>query len=134
MFNITTHIVYVDWCVFFIGYTLYIYFIDTLGPFYFIILEVVKVLTKISKIAGCEAVLQWIKPCTNHLFWSATSTFSGNGLVILAKFKSFLHHVINKHSNLPDRLFDKCAHDADIADRKWLKEGRHQLKSTKIMK
>ena len=88
-------------------------------------LEVVKVLTKVGNQAGCEAVLEWVRPCANHLFSSATSTFSGNGSVIWAKFRSFLEHVVNKHIDLSDKLFDRCAHDADICDRKWLKEGEN---------
>ncbi len=39
---------------------------------------------------------------------------SGDGNKILAKFKSFIVHVVNKHDNLPDPLFNKCAHDDDI--------------------
>ena len=89
----------------------------------FFILEVNKVLTKLSKESGWESLSEWIRPCTNHLYWSATTTFSGNGLVIWAKFKSFFSHVINKHSGLHDRLFDKCAHESNIQDRKWLNEG-----------
>ncbi|CAB4029311.1 Hypothetical predicted protein [Paramuricea clavata] len=41
---------------------------------------------------------------------------------MLAKFKSFFSHIINRHSKLPDRLFTKCAHDSNIQDRKWLDE------------
>ena len=65
---------------------------------------------------------EWIKPCEKHLHWSATSTFSGNGSVICAKFKSFLSHVVNKHTGLDDALFNKCAHGV-IEPRKWLKVG-----------
>ena len=66
---------------------------------------------------------EWIKPCENHLHWSATSTFSGNGLVIWAKFKSFLRHIVNQHSNHSDPLFNKYAHGSDIPARKWLTIG-----------
>ncbi|CAB4026779.1 PREDICTED: uncharacterized protein LOC107331715 isoform X3 [Paramuricea clavata] len=79
-----------------------------------------KVLSKIAKEKDCEAVNEWIKPCENHLHWSATSTFRGNGLVIWAKFKSFLRHIVNIHSGHSDPLFDKCAHGSDIEARKWL--------------
>jgi hypothetical protein len=57
-----------------------------------------------------EALNEWIKPCANHLHWSATSTYDGNGLVIWAKFKSFLRHMVNKHSDHSDPLFNQCAH------------------------
>lgn len=84
--------------------------------------EIRKVLSKISKEKGCEVLGEWIKPCEKHLHWSATSTFSGNGRVIWAKFKSFLSHVVNKHAGLDDVLFNKCAHGV-IEPRKWLKVG-----------
>ncbi len=51
-----------------------------------IIVEVSKVLSKIAKEKGGEELLQWVKPCANHLYWSTTSTVDGNGQVIWAKF------------------------------------------------
>ena len=47
-----------------------------------------KLLSKSGKEKGCEAVNEWIKPCENHLYWSATSVFNGNGIVIWAKNSS----------------------------------------------
>ena len=85
-----------------------------------------KVLTKIAKVNGCEAVAEWIKPCTSHLFWSARTTRDGNGDVIWAKFSSFLSHIINKHENLENPLFNKCAHKDIIQPRKWLDKGIHR--------
>ena len=85
--------------------------------------EIRKVLTKISKESGCSALVEWIRPCENHFFWSATSTLSGNGSVIYAKFKSFLSHVINKHDNLDEPLFNKCFH-GEIQQRQWLLKGQ----------
>ncbi|CAB3998933.1 Hypothetical predicted protein [Paramuricea clavata] len=79
-----------------------------------------KVLFKIAKEKDCEALNEWIKPCENHLHWSASSTYDGNGLVIWAKFKSFLQHIVNIHSGHSDPLFDKCAHGSNIPARKWL--------------
>ena len=32
------------------------------------------------------------------------------GIVIWAKFQSFLSHIINKHADLDDPLFNKCHH------------------------
>ena len=87
------------------------------------LIEVTKVLTKISKINGCEAIAEWIKPCTSHLYWSARTTHDGNGEVIWAKFSSFLSHVVNKHDNLENPLFSKCGHSEMIQPRKWLEEG-----------
>lgn len=64
-----------------------------------------------------------MKPCEKHLYWSATTTSDGNGKVIWAKFKSFLSHIVSKHSDMDDPLFNKCAH-GEIPDRKWLDSGR----------
>ena len=59
--------------------------------------EVTKILTKRAKLAGSESLLEWVRPCANHLYWSVTTTLTGNGKVILAKFKSFLGHVKKQH-------------------------------------
>ena len=91
-------------------------------------LEVTKVLTKIAKVSGCEAVAEWIKPCTSHLFWSARTTHDGNGEVIWAKFSSFLSHVVNEHEKLENPLFNKCAHKDIIQPRKWLDKGIISMK------
>ncbi|KAK3749112.1 hypothetical protein QZH41_019408 [Actinostola sp. cb2023] len=64
--------------------------------------EIRKVLTAISKEKECEDLKVWIKPCENHLYWSAMSTYDGNGQVIWAKFKSFLSHITDKHDDLDD--------------------------------
>ena len=84
-----------------------------------LILEIRKVLSKIAKENDSEEIQPWIRPCENHLSWSATSTSSGDGRVILAKFLSFLEHIVNKHENLNDALFNKCAH-GEIEPREWL--------------
>jgi hypothetical protein len=52
-------------------------------------IEIHKVLTKISKDKDCSDLKEWIGPCGNHFLWSATTTLSGDGNVIWAKFKSF---------------------------------------------
>ena len=85
-------------------------------------LEIRKVLTKLAKLKGYEAISDWIKACENHLYWSATSTHDGNGSVIWAKFKAFLDHIVNKHSDLDEPLFNKCAH-GEIGPKKWLVKG-----------
>ena len=81
-------------------------------------------LLKIAKEKGNEGLSCWIQPCANHLHWSAITTFSGNGSVIWAKFKSFLGHIINKHAGHSDPLFNKCNHAQEIPARKWLRPGK----------
>ena len=84
--------------------------------------EITKLLSKISKEKGNEHLWPWIKPCERHLYWSATTTSDGNGKVIWAKFKSFLSHIVNRHTDLDEPLFNKCAH-GDIPDRTWINPG-----------
>lgn len=85
-------------------------------------LEIRKVLSKLSKEKGCQGLADSIKPCENHLYWSASTTFSGNGKVIWAKFKAFMSHIINRYSSLDDPLFNRCGH-GEIRQRKWLRAG-----------
>ena len=94
-------------------------------------LEIRKVLSKLSKEKGCEVLADWIKPCENHLFWSASTTFSGDGRVIWAKFKTFMSHIINKHSSLDDPLFNKCGH-GEIHPRRWLQAGMLLLRNSPL--
>ena len=105
-----------------------IQFLDTtiLTGYQSISTEIGKVLSKISKENGCEALSEWIKPCQNHLCWRATFTFSGNGRVIWAKFRSFLSHILNRHEDLDDPLFNRCAHGS-IKSRKWLQKGKYSI-------
>ena len=84
--------------------------------------EIRKVLSKIAKEKGNEDIQQWVKACEKHVYWSATTTSNGDGKVIWAKFKSFLSHIVNKHTGLEDPKFNKCAH-GEIPDRKWLDPG-----------
>ena len=60
--------------------------------------------------------------------WCATSTPSGDGALIRAKFESFLSHIVKAHSNFANPIFNKCAHGEAITDRKWFEEGM-QIKS-----
>lgn len=91
-------------------------------------IEIRKVLTNLAKEKQCESVKAWIKPCENHLYWSGMSTHNGDGQLIWAKFKSFLSHVVNKHDNLDDPLFNKCAH-REIRNRTWLEQGATYMRS-----
>ena len=84
----------------------------------------VKKLLAASKQKGCEVIAQWVKAVKNHIFWCSTSTKPGFQDLILAKWKSFVQHVSNKHTNHPDKLFEECAHDDAMTPRKWIKVGR----------
>ena len=81
-----------------------------------------KKLLKASKEKGCDVISPWIKAIRNHLYWCAASTKQGFEALIVAKWKSFLRHVANKHDDHPDPLYKKCNHGT-IEPRKWIKIG-----------
>jgi hypothetical protein len=60
-----------------------------------------------------------VQLCANHLYWSTTSTHSGNGRITLAKFKSFLSHVMDKPDDLDDPLYNNCEHN-QLTPQKWI--------------
>ena len=89
--------------------------------------EITKVLTKLGKQEGLEIINEWIKSCKRHLYWSATTTLDENDDVILAKFKVFLNHVIDKHEHLENPLFNRCQHGQIIGEKKWMKNGMYKF-------
>ena len=89
--------------------------------------EITKILLALSKIKGNEIISEWITPCTNHFYWSATTTIDGDGRVILAKFMVFLNHVTNVHEHLQNPLFNKCDHGKNVRPKKWIPIGEFPL-------
>ena len=79
-------------------------------------------LLKVGKESVCELRVKWQKAKKNHLHWCATSTKLGFGELILAKWKSIIRHVCNKHNHHPDPLFKQCVHGA-LSRQYWLKKG-----------
>ena len=67
----------------------------------------------------------------NHPFWSASTTFSGDGRVIWAKFQTFMSHIINRHLSLDEALFNKCSH-GEIHPRRWLQAGMLPLRNSPL--
>ena len=82
-----------------------------------------KAMLKLGKEKGCERISDWVKGACNHLYWCAMSTKQGFEELIAAKWKSFMLHVTNKHDNQPFPLYQKCAHEAEIENRRWIKIG-----------
>lgn len=58
-------------------------------------------------------------------YWAVTSTAESlhSGQLKLAKFQSFLLHVINKHKNLPSTMFKACAHGNITKPKVWMSKG-----------
>ena len=84
--------------------------------------SVTKKLLQVGKESGCELLVKWQKAIKNHLHWCATSTKLGFGELILAKWKSIIRHVCNKHTHHPEPLFKQCVH-GPLSRRYWLKKG-----------
>lgn len=84
--------------------------------------SVSKNLLQVGKESGCELLMKWQRAIKNHLHWCATSTKLGFGELILAKWKSTVRHVCNKHDNHPDPVFRQCVH-GPTSRRYWLKKG-----------
>lgn len=87
--------------------------------------EIQKVLIKLSKEKNCEIIGRWRKACVRHFYWAVTSTEESlhSGQLKLAKFQSFLSHVINKHKNLPSTMFKACAHGNITKPKVWMSKG-----------
>lgn len=82
-----------------------------------------KKLFKASKKKGFEIIAYWLRGVRNHLYWCVTSTVQGFQELIVAKWRSFMFHVADKHKDHPNSLFTSCAHK-DITPRKWIKIGK----------
>ena len=51
------------------------------------------------------------------------SMLSGIGEVKWAKFESFFWHIINKHKNFANTIYNKCTHGEILKPRVWLTKG-----------
>jgi len=69
----------------------------------------VKQLTRKAQQKGCEELITWIQSISNHLWWCA-STCDGNVVLSREKWKSVLHHTVNKHKWIGNTLFHQCGH------------------------
>ena len=83
-------------------------------------------MVKADKNKGYEKITYWVKGVRSNLYWCATSTKQSFEQLILAKWKSFMMHVANRHTGHPDTLFPNCARD-EIKRRKWIKIGTNLL-------
>ena len=86
--------------------------------------SVVKKMLAASKKKGCERIAKWIAAVKHHIYWCSTTTKEGFQKLILAKWKSFIRHVANKHTDHPNPLFPECAHKELEKHRKWIKVGK----------
>ena len=87
--------------------------------------EIQKMLTALSKEKDCEIIGRWKKACVRHFYWAMTSTKPQMSEVILAKFEAFQSHILNVHSKLPNKVFEKCAHAAINTPRVWMSKSNY---------
>lgn len=73
---------------------------------------------------SCQVLGRWRQAIVRHFYWAVMTTEAHLGAVKLAKFQTFLSHVINKHQNLPNKIFNKCAHGAITVPKVWLSKGK----------
>ncbi|XP_008280196.1 uncharacterized protein LOC103357415 [Stegastes partitus] len=79
-----------------------------------------KKLEALAKEQKCDKVKKWQKCVIKHLYWSSTSSSSGEEAV--AKWASISNHVQNIHSH-DNALFPECQHSETSGgpSKKWLK-------------
>ena len=68
--------------------------------------SVIKKLTKVGIKKGHSAILPWIQSISNHLWWSA-ATCNSDPKVLVAKWTSIVHHIVNVHEWQSDH-FSQC--------------------------
>ena len=80
-----------------------------------------KKLGKVGQQKGHTALLPWIRSISNHLWWSA-KTCNGDPDLLVAKWTSIVHHIVNVHEWDSDK-FSYCVHepiDNTCDCKKWL--------------
>ena len=87
--------------------------------------EIQKILISLSKEKGCKMIGRWRKAIVRHFYWSVTSTQSLLGEVKVAKFHAVFSHVLDVHSNLPNRLFNTCPHGIITKPKVWFTKGKY---------
>lgn len=85
--------------------------------------SIVKKMLAASKEKGCDIIKAWTRGVRNHIYWCSTTTITNFQDLVLAKWKSLIRHIANKHEDHPDPLFPKCMHE-ELDRRKWIKIGK----------
>jgi hypothetical protein len=89
---------------------------------------VLKKLDAVANTKGCSDVREWVHSITNHLYWCAATSTSGQETV--AKWISVINHIQDIHEH-DDWRFSSCAHGPIPTDtrrlKKWLNPGKYSL-------
>ncbi|XP_044148674.1 uncharacterized protein LOC122937710 [Bufo gargarizans] len=89
-----------------------------------------------SRKKNCSALTSWVSSVKSHLWW-CTSTCDGQPDVLVQKWNSLLHHVVDTHSWQAEKGYERCHHDhipeAVRQRRKWLCKGGKAHNSLKTL-
>ncbi|CAC5390531.1 unnamed protein product [Mytilus coruscus] len=88
-----------------------------------------KKLEAAAKKSGSKDIRPWIKSIVNHIYWISSSCGT-NGDLKLAKWRSIVNHISNKHEN-HSILYPRCEHQPVTVDRQWLSDGSVPYKRLK---
>ena len=91
--------------------------------FWWTLLGIGKKLDELGKKKETKEVAIWRKSIVNHLYWSASTSSSGDEAV--ARWSSVINHVQNVHTH-KNALFPHCLHQLLFGDnaRVWLKPSK----------
>ncbi|XP_072048102.1 uncharacterized protein [Amphiura filiformis] len=74
----------------------------------------------------CQELNPWISSIKNHLWWAAASC-NGNSIELTEKWRSVVHHVVDRHDWGGSQQYHQCVHDPlppeEREAKKWLEEG-----------
>ena len=84
--------------------------------------RLLAIVTKALLSVSVKPILLWMKAIRKHLYWCARSTKQGFGELILAKWKSLIRHISDKHDGHPDKLYPQCEH-GELEPRVWIPVG-----------
>ncbi|KAF3842786.1 hypothetical protein F7725_001635 [Dissostichus mawsoni] len=79
------------------------------STFTFFITGIKKKLQTLAKNRDCQTLKPWVSSIVNHLYWSVVSTPAGDSDLIVAKWKSVVSHIQNRHNGFGEP-FASCAH------------------------
>ncbi|CAN2388471.1 hypothetical protein PRIEUP_LOCUS16417 [Pristimantis euphronides] len=93
-------------------------------------------IARASRKKNCSQLSSWVSPVKSHLWWCAR-TCDEKPDVLVQKWNSLLHHVVNTHSWETENGYVHCQHDhipdAVSQRRKWLNKGGKAHKSLKTI-
>ena len=84
-----------------------------------------KKLDALSREHDCEVVKLWKPALSNHLYWTAASTPTGNADMMEAKWRSMVNHVQDIHDH-DTPAYPVCQHEpleGEDRDKEWFEPG-----------